>query len=326
MFLDKKLQIFLCVAESGSFSRAARKLSLSQSVISFHMDTLERELGTSLFRREGRTISLTPEGEFLFEKGKRIAREAKNLENALESERIKAARTINLAGDALTCAFTFPWTLAAFREKHPDVRFIYQHLDMETLMEKLIDGELDVGLCGHRVKNRKLAAQECYHDDIILVSAPERTPDTVTFDELRGLPLLWITNDRGMEYVVERGLAEGGMATGNLNIFMEVEDLPLTKMFLRAGIGAAFLPSLTVEDELRFGMLKEVKIGDLRLERTTYLVHRRAGRQREIVTRFIDFVRELHRGEENARKDMETTPGGGSGAYERREDSGRGNE
>jgi len=326
MFLDKKLRIFLCVAESGSFSRAARKLSLSQSVISFHMDTLEREVGTNLFRREGRTISLTPEGEFLFEKGKRIAREAKNLEKALESEKIKVARSINLAGDALTCAFTFPWTLTAFREKYPDVRFIYQHLDTETLIEKLLDGELDVGLCGHRVKNRKLATQECYHDEIILVSAPKRISDTVTFEELRDLPLLWITNDRGLEYVVERGLAGGGLAARNLNIFMEVEDLPLTKMFLRAGVGAAFLPRLTVEDELRFGILKEVKVGNFGLERTTYLVHRRAGRQREIVARFIDFVRELHRGEESARKGIDTAPGEGFKTEERRGDVRGGNE
>ena len=63
MIIDKKVQVFLAVAEANSFSRAARRLGLSQSSVSFHVDSLERELGVSLFERRGRTIALTEEGD-----------------------------------------------------------------------------------------------------------------------------------------------------------------------------------------------------------------------------------------------------------------------
>lgn len=77
MILDKRLRVFLAVADSGSFSRAGRQLSLSQSVVSFHVHALEEGLGVSLFLRKGRTISLTPEGKVLHAQGKRLAQSAR---------------------------------------------------------------------------------------------------------------------------------------------------------------------------------------------------------------------------------------------------------
>lgn len=294
MILDKKLQVFLAVAESGSFSRAGRKLSLSQSVVSFHIEALEKELGVTLFRRQGRTIALTREGELLYQEGKKLAREAQRLEDTFSSQSAILAQRIYLAGDALTCAFTLPWTLAAFRQAYPDVLFTYQHLDREILLEKLVNGELDMALVGHPVQHRSLAIQECFHDEVILVAAPGKAPERIQLDELRHLPLLWITNDRGLELLLTRRLSEQGVSLSQLRIFMEVEDLPILKTFIRAGIGFAFLPYLTVADELHFGLLKAVVVEGLTLERTTYLVYRKEKQPREVVARFLDFVRTRH--------------------------------
>lgn len=189
MILDKKMQVFLTVAEAGSFSRASRKLSLSQSVVSFHVEALEKELGVTLFRRQGRTIALTQEGKFLYEEGKKLAQEAQRLEDAFSSHSATIAQRIHLAGDALTCAFTLPWILAAFREMYPDVLFNYQHLDRETLLEKLVSGDLDMALIGYTIQHRNLTAQECFQDEILLVAAPDKAPDRIVLDDLRHLPL-----------------------------------------------------------------------------------------------------------------------------------------
>ncbi len=290
MILDKKMQVFLAVAEAGSFSRATRQLSLSQSVISFHIDALERELGTNLFRRQGRTIALTPEGELLYQEGKKLAEEARRLEDVFAEQSASIAQRLYLAGDALTCAFTLPWTLAAFQETYPEVRFTYQHLDRDTLLEKLLGGHLDMALLGYPVQHRKLTAQECFRDEILLVAAPDKAPDRIALDELRHQPLLWITNDRGLELSLTQALSGAGLPPKDLKILMEVEDLPIVKTFVRAGVGLVFLPRLTVADELRFELLKAVAVEGLAVERTTYLVYGRKKQQREVVTRFLDFV------------------------------------
>ena len=290
MILDKKMRVFLATAEAGSFSRAARQLSLSQSVVSFHIKALEQDLGVDLFRRQGRSISLTPEGQLLFEKGRKLAQEARRLEDAFSAESEEIAQRIYLAGDALTCAFTLPWTLAAFRENYPEVVFTYEHLREAELIERLVSGELDVALVGHPVQHRKLDTHACFQDEIVLVGAAEGARDSVTIQELRETPLIWDTSDRGLELLLSKDLPEAGLSLKDLNVFMEVDDLPILKTFVRARVGMAFLPLLTVWDEVAFGFLKVVGVPGLKLERTNFLVYRREKKPRKVVTALVDFV------------------------------------
>jgi DNA-binding transcriptional LysR family regulator len=290
MILDKRMKVFLATAEAGSFSRAARQLSLSQSVVSFHIKALEQDLGVELFRRQGRSISLTAEGQILFEEGYKLAREARRIEDTFSAQSEEIAQRIHLAGDALTCAFTLPWTLAAFREEYPDVIFSYEHLREAELIERLVAGELDVALVGHPVQHRKLGTHACFQDRIVLVGSPEDAPESMSVDKLRETPIIWDTSDRGLELLLSKDLPEAGLPLKDLNVFMEVDDLPILKSFVRARVGMAFLPQLAVSDEVRFGLLKEVKVAGLELRRTNYLVHRKEKNPRRVVTALIDFV------------------------------------
>jgi len=290
MIIDKKVQIFLTIAEAGSFSRAARKLSLSQSVVSFHMDSLEKELGIRLFHREGRTISLTPEGNILYRDGQKLAQAARKLESDITHESINIAQRIFIGGDALTCAFTFPWSLAAFRKKHPEVSFSYRHMDKDELLEALLDSELDIALSGLPVQHRKLEVHDCFIDEILLAAPADADTENMDIEKLQSIPLIWISNDRGLDFTIEKGLTKAGLATKNLNILMEVADLSMAKTLIRAGLGMAFLPRLTVADELEHNLLKEVPVKDVNLVRTNRLLFRKTKQPREAVTRFIEFV------------------------------------
>ncbi len=290
MILDKKIQIFLTIAEEGSFSRAARTMSLSQSVISFHMDTLEKELGVRLFHREGRSISLTPEGELLCREGKRLAKAAHVLESDLAHEKLSIAQRIFIGGDALTCSFTFPWTLAEYRKQHPEVSFSYRHMDKEDLLSGLLDGGLDIALSGSPVKHRKLEVQDCFRDEIILAANTSSTKKSITLEKLAEIPLIWISSDRGLDSTIEKGLGEAGLATKKLNILMKVEDLSMAKSLLRANVGMAFIPRLAVQDEIEHNLLKELPVEGVELVRTNKLLFRKTKHPREAVTKFIEFV------------------------------------
>jgi DNA-binding transcriptional LysR family regulator len=257
--------------------------------VSFHIKALEEELGVSLFRRQGRSIALTEEGELLFERGRKLAVEARKLEDAFSAKSEEIAQRIHIAGDALTCAFTLPWTLAAFRETYPDVAFTYEHLPEKELTDRLVGGELDVALVGHPIQHRKLAAHACFEDEIVLAGAAEGSPDSVSVEELRDVPLIWATGDRGLELLLSRDLPEAGIQLKDLNVFMEVDDLPILKTFVRAGVGLAFLPVLTIMDEVRFGFLKVIEL-PLTLTRTNFLVYRREKTPRQVVTALVEFV------------------------------------
>ncbi len=289
MIIGKKLEIFLAVVDAGSFSAATKRLAISQSVVSFHIEALENEMGLKFIERKGRTIELTPEGELLYQKGKRLQREAHKLEGLLAEQSDLIAHRISFAGDALTCAYTLPWNVAAFREENPSVVISYEHLPTDEVLQKLLNEEIDLALMGHSVRHKKLEMKRCYSDDIILVGCVRKAPDQIKVSDLPNLPLLWINSDRGLSMQISHELANAGMPIKNLKIIMEVENFPIMKSFIRAGVACALLPKVAVEDELRFNLLKKVEIVDLSLTRTTYLVHRKSKNQREIVSRFLEF-------------------------------------
>jgi len=290
--LDKKIRVFLTIAGEGSFSAAARKLSLSQSVISFHIDALEKEFGVSLFNRHGRSISLTPDGEFLYKEARKLAQSATVLEDRFSAHSEKIAQRISLAGDALTCAFTLPWTLAAFKAENPDVEYSYAHLDQNQLIDKLQNNEIDLALVGHLIHHRKLQTRECFSDEIVLVTKRENAKHKIDACALKDIPILWMKNDRGLEQAITHELSKVGIMPKNLNIFMEIEDLTIAKNFAISGVAHVFLPRVTVANELEFGLLSEVNVSGVNLRRMTYLISRKGKQIRDIVHEFLAFVEE----------------------------------
>lgn len=290
MIIDKKMQVFLTVAENCSFSKAARHLSMSQSVVSFHVVSLERELGVSLFERKGRTINLTREGDILYKQGRRIALEARKLEDEFSNHSKRMAQRVYLGSDAVTCSFTLPPLLKEFRTLHPDYAFSYQHCDQEAMIDLLIEGELDICLAGHSVRHKKLTSHTFYHDSIILVGHPDKKSRTISIDDISGLELLWLSCDLGLDKAVRKKMRDTGIMLKDLNIMMDVDELSLLKNFLKAGTAMAFLPRITVEEELRYGCLVEIPVDGLTITRQTFLLHLKDKTLRDSVRTFQKYV------------------------------------
>ncbi len=291
MILDQKFRVFLAVAREGSFSRAAWRLGLSQSSVSFHVGALEKELGLKLFNRRGRFIALTVEGRALLEEGEKLARRAERLEEQFFRDSALIPKRLRLGSDSLTCAFTLPRALACFREAHPDLVFSYEHMDPDSLVEGLLEGTLDVALMGLPPRHRKLLVEPCFQDEIVLVFQAGRAEPEIAPGELEKLPLLAAKGDPGLELLLRRGLEEAGAPLRKLRVFMEIEGLAVVKNFILAGLGGAFLPRVTVQRELDSGEMAETRVRGLRLERRTSLVHSREGSPGEAVSSFLEFVR-----------------------------------
>ncbi|MBT3231684.1 MAG: LysR family transcriptional regulator [Calditrichaeota bacterium] len=291
MLIDKKMIVFMTVAESCSYSLASRKLSLGQSVLSHHVDTLEKELKVSLFCRKGRNIELTPEGEVLYQEGKKLLTVARQTEDSFSTMSNQIARKINLAGDALTCSFTLPWMLAEFKKQHEDVNFTFKHLCADDIIDGIIAGDVDMALVGHPLSHRRLTVEPCFHDEIILVGSATQAPKSMELGELKKTPIFWITNDHGLDLLLRQKLKENGIPVKDLNVFMEVEELSILKTFIKAGVGYAFVPRLSVEDEIQNNALREIEVKGLTLERVNYRMFLKTKHTREIVSEFIEFIR-----------------------------------
>lgn len=87
----EQLRIFLAVAEQGSFTAAAKALFVSHSTTSRAVAALERELGTPLFLRQGRSVSLTAAGELLLPEAERLLAMAEAIKQKIQREKEKEA-------------------------------------------------------------------------------------------------------------------------------------------------------------------------------------------------------------------------------------------
>lgn len=293
MIIDQKVRIFLQVARVEGFRRAARGLGLSQSAVSFHIDKLESELGVRLFNRQGRTISLTAEGEVFFQEMEELERVARRAENKFAFHSKILGRRIRLGSNALACPFTLPWVIRGFKVDNPEALFTYRHVaDEQALISGLELGDFDLGIIGHPIRHKKLSLHRCYESDIVLAAAPSMQVDAVSADELTRLPVILENSDRGLELLLSQGLSSIGIDFKDLNIVIETDNLPLIRTFVHAGLGAAFLPKVAIVEELKRGDFIEIEVTSLVIQQSIYLVHPKTGAANPSTERFVAFVEE----------------------------------
>src|SRR5947209_2715223 len=142
----RRVLTFRAVAHERSFSRAARRLALSQPSVSNQVAALEREVGVSLLERRPGGLRLTPEGAILLEHADAIADRLGLAEAQLggAAERQRTRLRIGALPSAL--AGFVPAAIARVRERHPETRVTFDEGTSEELSRRLASGELDLAI------------------------------------------------------------------------------------------------------------------------------------------------------------------------------------
>ena len=145
----RQLLTFRTVVDKGSFSQAAEELEISQPAVSFQIRALEESLGHRLLDRSGRRVTVTEAGEVVY----RDARRMIGLAAELEREMGEIGTTRRRAGScwarppapARCCCRACS---ASFHAAYPDVRVSLQVSDTQTVCERVLDDELELGVVG----------------------------------------------------------------------------------------------------------------------------------------------------------------------------------
>jgi DNA-binding transcriptional LysR family regulator len=170
----RHLRYFCAVAEEGSFTLAARRLHVSQSGVSGQVRDLEQELGVALFRRNQRSVSLTPEGSAFLTEARdildRTDRAVKMVTQAAKGHRGKLK--VGLCGPA-TAPF-LPRLIREFREREPGISLSLKDLDPAHQPEALVSGEIDVGFTrGIPASLRETLASEVFFRESLVAALPK---------------------------------------------------------------------------------------------------------------------------------------------------------
>ncbi|MBB6309252.1 DNA-binding transcriptional LysR family regulator [Xanthobacter tagetidis] len=145
MMLDPDLlKAFVSVVEAGGFTRAGERVHRTQSTVSQQIRRLEEQLGRHLLLRDGRGVSLTPEGEVLLGYARRILALHAEAEAALTGPAPAPALRLGIPDDIPVAALTE--VVSAFAAARPQVRLAVQCGLSTDLLAALARGELDIAL------------------------------------------------------------------------------------------------------------------------------------------------------------------------------------
>jgi DNA-binding transcriptional LysR family regulator len=187
----RHLRYFCAVAAEQSFTLAARRLHVSQSGVSGQVRDLEQELGVSLFRRNQRTVSLTPEGSAFFSDARDILdRTDRAVEMVTQTAKGRCGKLkVGLCGPA-TAPF-LPRLIREFRKREPGISLSLKDLDPAHQPEALVNGEIDVGFTrGIPAALRGTLASEVFFRESLIAALPVghelENSDPISLKELAG--------------------------------------------------------------------------------------------------------------------------------------------
>lgn len=163
----------------GSYTAAARSLSISPSAVSKSIQRLEKQLGVSLFMRTTRSLTLTAEGRDLHERALRLLHDAEEIEQAAKAARTEPAGTLRIAASLPIGLHVIAPVLPQFRRLHPKVNI---DLHLSDHMVDLIDGGFDMAVRIGDLSDSRLLSRRLLPYQLCCYASPEylagRSPPT----------------------------------------------------------------------------------------------------------------------------------------------------
>ena len=281
------LRAFHAVATEGSFTKAARVLSVTQPTLSQEVKALEDAHGVLLFDRSRRTVLLTEVGEALFAVTRRMF--------AAEQEALELLAGVrHLEGGTLAVGADGPFhavpLLAAFAKRHPGPTVTLSVGNSQMLMRGLLDTRIDVAVLGGTPNDARLYTVPFRRDPVkVLLPRAHRLAGqgNVTLAELATERL--VMREHGS---MTRGLVEGAFAEAGLNPAdtLEIESREAVVEAVAAGLGIGFISAAEFPADPRLVLLP---IAGAAVEMDEYVICLRERRRLAVVRAFLDVAREL---------------------------------
>ena len=291
----RKLEVFYWVAEFRSFSLAAKHLSLSQPTVSTHIQDLEEKLGSKVLNRTGGEATPTAIGQLLLERAKVLRTFKRETLAILDQFQGKVRGELQIGGSNIPGEYILPQKLGAFIRKYPEVKPILRIGDSAGIVQAVLDGEVELGFVGFKGQDGRLSFHRIWKDEMVL-AVPKGHPWTrlkaVNLSDLKSQGFISREGGSGtlrsFRNLVSRKRKEPEIL---LNVIMELGSTEAIKEALIAGLGISILSRTSIRREIQDGLLKDIPIQGLKLERDFYQIFHRHRTLSPVSQAFVHFLR-----------------------------------
>ena len=272
-----QLQVFLTVAKEQSFSRAAQKLYRTQPAVSIVIRKLEESVGQPLLVRGARQVKLTDAGELLRDYAERLLNLRDEIQKGMEDLGNLGRGELRLGVNESSIHALLP-ALARYRKLYPGVKLVMHRTLSRDIPQEVLNYRLDLGAVSYVPEDPKLEAVEILRDELTFVVPPKH--------RLAGRRSVDI-KELGEETFIAHNV-DSPYRSRVIQLFekyrtplprdIEMPTIESIKRFVQMGMGVAIVPRMCVRWEVERKLLAEVRIRQMKLPRSLYLVSRRGAK------------------------------------------------
>ncbi|AEH43942.1 transcriptional regulator, LysR family [Thermodesulfatator indicus DSM 15286] len=293
----KKLEVFVKVIETGSFSKAAELCHLTQPTVSGHIKQLEEYYEVPLIDRHTREVKPTPAGLLLHRYAKHILRLWEEFEREMHSYKGGQKGKLRIGGSTIPGQYILPFVLCRFNQKFPKIKINLQIADTKVVAEGVVKGELELGIIGAKVMPHQLHFEPVCNDEIILVIHKDYPHEIaqkkqITVEEIPDIPLIIREKGSGTWLTTQNTLKKLGLSPQRLNVVAELGSTEAVRQAVKAKLGASFISEIAVKEDLERGIFKKIEVKNLVIKRHFYLIYPSKKNLAPLAEIFIDFLKE----------------------------------
>jgi DNA-binding transcriptional LysR family regulator len=269
-----QLELFVAVADHGSFTRAAEALHISQPSVSARIRDLEDSLGQHLFEQVGRRIYLTDAGHELKEHAAAILLRVAEATRALDEIEGLQRGTLRVVATTTVGSYVLPRLMGRFKRAYPGIALALDVTNWSRAVELLRHHRMDLAVLGPTDEIEDMVVQDFVKNELVVAAAPTHPLSgraNVPFAELATYPVLVREQGSGTRADTERLFKDYSV---ELIVAMELRHSTAIKQGVMAGLGVSLLSKQAMGLELTNGTLVALDVEGLPLRRDWHIVHR----------------------------------------------------
>ena len=261
----KQLESFVAVVDEGSFSNAAERLQLSQSMVTIHVRNLETELGTRLLNRTTRSMELSADGRTFYYYAKQMLKLNRDSLFALTRAN-QDDNTINIVATPYTSRYYLSKHIVEFRKRAPDAVFSITVCYNSEILNKMHAGGYEFAFCNMNVMDAELTVKHYKSSRVVVITPNEERfrrlpkemfPKTMFSQE----PLITRSSTSALQQEFLCWVKQH-LPGVKLKVVTAIDDTETIKNLVSAGVGISVISEIAVEEFIAAGRLLAFPIED----------------------------------------------------------------
>ncbi len=286
------LKTFYEVAKQLSFTKASKKLYITQPAVTSQIKTLEESLGgVTLFKKVGRKIFITDEGKTLLKYATQLVETEEEILNIFNGLAEGVRGKLTIGATYVMGSYFLPSILAKFKNEYPFVEIKTIINNSSMTISNILNGVVDVAIAGLVEKSTKSLIIKPFHKEkmVFIASSKCDIPDNTKIDHKRLNVIPFIAREMGTvtRLIMDKWLKENDLYH---NLSMELGNVEAVKKMVEEGFGVSIIPEITVKREVKAGYLKILDVEESNMSVDYYLIYPPNIKSIKSCSVFIDFL------------------------------------